>query len=81
MAKIASLILFSTTHCHLCDDAIAILDSMPEVEITVVEISKNASLIDLYGERIPVLQRTDNQAELDWPFDRESILSYVHNQP
>lgn len=77
MPKIASLILFSTTHCHLCDEAVAILDSLSELEFTVIEISDSATLIDLYGTRIPVLQRTDNQVELDWPFNRDAVLSYA----
>ncbi len=79
MPTFVPLILFSTTHCHLCEDATAILNSVNALEFTVIDISDNQTLINLYGTRIPVLQRTDNQAEINWPFDEDAVMHFLEN--
>ncbi|MAC21595.1 MAG: thioredoxin family protein, partial [Marinobacter sp.] len=30
-----------------------------------------------YGTRIPVLRRNDTGAELDWPFTRDQLLTFL----
>jgi hypothetical protein len=50
--------LFTRPGCHLCEDALAILDQLrqrhPHV-LETVDITSDADLLRTYGERIPVL--------------------------
>lgn len=69
-----SLVLFSTTSCALCDQALELLMSMPEVagcSLRVLDVADDERLLARYGERLPVLRVGD--VELDWPFGRERI--------
>lgn len=71
--------LFGTLGCHLCEVAEAVL--VPFVEhgllVELVDIVENESWVDQYALRIPVLRRTDNGAELDWPFEAEQVVSFL----
>lgn len=74
------LILFTTSHCHLCEQAETILmDLKAEHAINwiAVEISNDDHLTDLYGIRIPVIKCIDNQTELNWPFSANDILKLI----
>jgi hypothetical protein len=35
------------------------------------------ALLVRYGTRIPVLRRNDTGAELDWPFTRDQLLTFL----
>ena len=72
-----TLTLYSTSHCHLCDKAIAILNELAIYSFTIVEISDSEPLLLMYGTRIPVLQREDNKAELSWPFNAQDVLQFL----
>lgn len=71
--------LFGTLGCHLCE--IAEAEIMPLVEhgllVELVDITDPEDLTDVYGLRIPVLRRTDTEAELDWPFDTEQVVAFL----
>lgn len=71
--------LFGTLGCHLCEVAEAEL--MPFVEhgllVELVDIAENETFFEAYELRIPVLRRTDNGAELDWPFGAEQIVTFL----
>ena len=70
--------LYTTSNCHLCEQAEQLLKSIKEVQdITLIEIAINDDLIELYGTRIPVLQRTDNLAELSWPFNSDEVKAFI----
>lgn len=71
-------ILYGTVGCHLCDDAEALLAPLlvevsaalgSDCEIECIDIAAADGLLGRYGERIPVLRRAGDGAELDWPFD------------
>ncbi len=47
------------------------------IEVNLIEIAENETLLTRYGSRIPVLQRLDTQAELDWPFNETSIREFL----
>lgn len=75
------LILFSTDHCTLCDEALELLLSMPELagySVRVVDIAEDPALLDRYAELIPVLQiegsAGDEAVRLCWPFDSAGVL-------
>ena len=68
--------LFSTSACHLCEEAEAIL-LQAEITFLKSEILDEGKLFDEYGFRIPVLKRSDNGEELDWPFDAASVNQFL----
>ena len=74
------LVLYTTSYCHLCEQAIALLTKLKEhynIHWISIEISDDNDLIEKYGIRIPVIQRRDNQSELNWPFSEEDIVMLI----
>ena len=75
----AQLTLFSTSACHLCELAEALL--MPWVArgwvVCVEDISESDELFHRYGLLIPMLRRHDTGAELRWPFDAEGLAAFL----
>ena len=66
--------LYSTSLCHLCELAHTIvLKARTNSTINIIEIAYDNKLLSDYGLRIPVLQRQDTLAELDWPFTAADI--------
>lgn len=68
--------LYSTKSCHLCEAAERVLIG-GRVAVTKIDIVSDVALLKKYGLRIPVLQRIDNGAELDWPFDAEAVADFL----
>ncbi|WP_409526243.1 glutaredoxin family protein [Nitrincola sp. MINF-07-Sa-05] len=73
--------LMTTLGCHLCDDAAQILvvtmnEDLHEVEL--VDIAYDDQLMERYATRIPVLRDTGNGRELDWPFDRQALETFLN---
>jgi len=74
------LILYTTSHCHLCEQAEALLTGLKDqhkVYWQAIEISNDDLLTDKYGIRIPVIKCINNQAELNWPFSANDILKLI----
>jgi glutaredoxin len=74
------LVLYTTSHCHLCEQALELLIKLKErypIHWLSKEISEDDDLIEKYGIRIPVIQRVDNQSELNWPFSAEDIVMLI----
>ena len=72
------LVLYSTEHCSLCEQALELLLSMPESRgavLEVLDVVADAGLLDRYGARLPVL--AIGACELDWPFDRDQIARQI----
>jgi hypothetical protein len=77
-------ILFGTLGCHLCELAEAQLSEAltrlsEPVDIECVDIADSDELIERYGVRIPVLQRTGDAVELDWPFADAILLTFLRS--
>lgn len=73
-------ILYTTTYCHLCEQAEAILLHLKDqyaIEWIAKEISEDDQLIEQYGIRIPVIKDSDNQTELNWPFTKDDIVKLI----
>lgn len=73
---IIKLILYSTSHCHLCEQAEALLLKVAleyDLNWQSVEISDNANLYERYEIQIPVLKRVDTEVEICWPFNEDDI--------
>lgn len=72
------LVLYSTTHCHLCELAQSLLDVCNHTfNLLIVDIAENEMLLSQYGTRIPVVRREDNATELDWPFDEIKLNNFL----
>lgn len=70
------LVLLSTEHCTLCNQALELLLSMPELggcPLRVVDVADSDELTERYGEHLPVLLVAAR--ELRWPFTRDDILA------
>lgn len=73
------LILYGTEACHLCEDALSIIESCTEstdLDLISIDITEDEALEKIYGIRIPVL-KLENK-ELNWPFDRQQYLDFLH---
>lgn len=76
----SKLYFYTTSACHLCEQAAQILEKLPaskNFEVDYRDIADDAHLIELYGVRIPVLKREDNPRELDWPFDELALGQFL----
>ena len=74
-----TLTLFTTSHCHLCEQAIELITEINLAKsLVLVEIANDDNLLIQYGERIPVLQRSDNCSELNWPFTRDDLVAFIN---
>lgn len=76
------LILYTTMGCHLCEQAEALLATVAvilsrELVIEAIDIAEDAELVERFGIRIPVLKRTVDEAELNWPFDAQQLLRFL----
>jgi len=74
----AQVVLYTTEHCRLCDEALELLIGLPEaagVQLEVVDIYGDDALVARYGEAIPVLRSNDR--ELTAPFDRAAVVRWL----
>lgn len=72
--------LYSTSGCHLCDDAWQVLTDIAAftpLHVEEVDIAESDALIEQYGTRIPVLIKRSSGAELDWPFTQHDAIRFV----
>lgn len=67
------LVLYSTTGCHLCENARQLIVRVLGNPVAEVDIADNDTLMARYAEHIPVLHRLDSGAEIRWPFVAEDI--------
>ncbi len=73
-----NLVLYSTDHCTLCEEALELLFSMPELQgfsLQVIDVATDPMLTELYGERLPVL--SSGIVELDWPFNAATVREVI----
>jgi hypothetical protein len=75
------LILYGTSACHLCDEALATVQPIAtafEMPLHQVDIAGDESLEARYGVRIPIL--VFNRQELGWPFDTTMVIAFLRPQ-
>jgi hypothetical protein len=78
MPTLIQLRLYTTSNCHLCEQAIELISSQENITLALIEIADDDELIALYGTRIPVLQKVANPSnELNWPFNQEDVLNFI----
>ncbi len=76
-----TLKLYTTTGCHLCEEAAAMITKLAtaDIELTMVEVSESEKLMDDYGLRIPVIQFEHSSDELPWPFSEAELQSFLQS--
>jgi len=76
----SQLILYTTSHCHLCEQAEALLLSLKHaysLDWQAIEIADDDELMTKYGTTIPVIKISNSNAELNWPFTKEAIINFI----
>ena len=74
------LILYSTSACHLCDQALEVIDTVLDLQYfdkKIIDIAESDALIEEYGTRIPVLKFARTNEELGWPFGAEELVAFI----
>lgn len=74
---INSVILYYTDGCHLCDDAILLIEQL-SLNYQKVDIVDSQALVDLYGTLIPVVEN-EQGATLNWPFSIQQLQAFTSN--
>ena len=72
--------LYTTLGCHLCEQALALLNELHaelDLSIETVEIAESDELVERYGVRIPVITRTGSLKELGWPFNDLMLKAFL----
>ncbi len=72
--------LYSTSNCHLCELAEALVieaEHQHDIQYETIEIADDPTLYALYEIRIPILKRLDNHAEISWPFSIENLRQFL----
>ena len=68
--------LYRRETCSLCSLAEAVLAEIG-IEAEICYLEDDAASEQRYGWRIPVVLRTDTDAELDWPFDALKLRRFL----
>jgi len=73
-----SLTLYYTDGCHLCDDAIVLLEQL-NLTYQKVDIVEQQVLVESYGTLIPVVEK-HSKATLNWPFSRLQLQEFIEEK-
>lgn len=73
-----SVTLYFTDGCHLCDDAIVLLEQL-SVSYQKVDIVEQDSLVELYSTLIPVVEK-QSKATLNWPFSQHQLQIFIEEK-
>ncbi|MBQ0711839.1 MAG: glutaredoxin family protein [Porticoccus sp.] len=76
------LTLYTGPHCHLCDQAKAVIYPVIEEagwQLEEVNIAEDESLKDKYAVRIPVIVLPDGQ-EKGWPFSSGQVKRLIRGR-
>lgn len=75
------LCLLGTSGCHLCEQALAILNqcsgTYTALLIEPIDIAEATEWQSQYATRIPVLYHRATQKDLGWPFDRANVNAFI----
>ncbi len=76
--------LYSTTGCHLCEHAKALIFPLLDNSHFVfeeIDIADNDQLMERYGVTIPVLGSPRLKEELSWPFSSDEVAAFLERIP
>jgi hypothetical protein len=75
------LYLYTTLGCHLCEQALELIEPLvgdSSFRLEAIDIADSDDLMTRYGIRIPVLRRPDIDKELGWPFDQQQLSAFLN---
>ena len=78
-----TVIFYTTSGCHLCEQALVLLNQVQQVkdiQIETVDIADSDHLIERYGIRIPVIRLEDAECELGWPFSIDALEVFLSDR-
>jgi hypothetical protein len=73
--------LYSTSHCHLCEEAESLLiniSNQQQIQWECIEIADDSNLLDRYALKIPVIKRIDIDTDINWPFGELDIKNLIN---
>ncbi len=72
------LTLYTTEGCHLCEQAMQLLDPWlaKGMGLAKVDIAEDELLMARFGERIPVIASASG-SELGWPFTAAELETWI----
>lgn len=73
-----TLKLYSTDGCHLCDDAMMLLEKL-NIDYQKVDIIEQQRLVELYSTLIPVVEKRSG-ASLNWPFSLQQLHEFIEEK-
>ena len=71
------LSLYGTAACHLCEEALALLQQLDALRgwtLEWIDIAEDERLLERYALQIPVLLWPAGGARLNWPFSADDVL-------
>jgi len=76
------LTLYTTSGCHLCNQALALLEPWlaKGLKLALVDIAEDDLLMVRYGVRIPVVASSSG-VELGWPFNAKGLANWINDLP
>lgn len=72
----AEFILYGTAGCHLCEEALSLLQATA-AQFAEQDIIDDPEVMQRYAVRIPVLLHCASSHELGWPFDAEQLRAFL----
>lgn len=76
------LILFTTSACHLCEQAqnilTVVLTQFPQLALELLDIFEKSQWQQRYAVKIPVLYHPNSQRELAWPFNNQDVITFIN---
>jgi hypothetical protein len=76
--QLMSLLLLGTQGCHLCEEAQALLTHLA-IPVDNIDIANDTQWQTEFAVFIPVLYHSTSQRYIHWPFDSNTILSFIHS--
>ena len=76
-----TLILYTTDGCHLCklaEEMVVEAQNSREFFLESIDISADEALVELYGDRIPVIKNKLTKEEQQWPNQPGDL--FLHQQ-
>ena len=73
-----SLLLLGTQGCHLCEQAQVLLSQLA-IPVENIDIAHETQWQTEFAVLIPVLYHSISKRYIHWPFDSNTILSFIHS--
>jgi hypothetical protein len=75
------LLLFGTSGCHLCEQAVSIINECMaddfDLMLEGIDIAEFDHWQTQFALRIPVLYHPETQQDLGWPFDHKQVRKFI----